>query len=90
MSEKAVMTVNEYGCIKIHLKERMLERKISRYALARLVDTRFEVIDRWYNGDVFKLDLDILARICYVLDCKVSDILEYAPAPEEIETEILN
>ena len=25
------------------------------------------------------MDLDILARICYVLDCTPADIIEYAP-----------
>ena len=29
------------------------------------------------RGKVEKLDLDILARICYVLDCEVSELLEY-------------
>lgn len=57
---------------------RMLDEKgISRYALAKRTGTRFEVIDRWYNGNVEKMDLDILARICYVLECDVSDILVY-------------
>jgi len=83
MSEKAIMTTAEYGCIRLRLKERIDERGISRYALARLVDTRFEVVDRWYNNDISKLDMDILARICYVLECSVSDILEYVPAPEK-------
>ena len=87
MTKKAVIATKEYGGIKFHLKELINERKISRYALARQVDTRFDVINRWCIGDITKLDLDILARICYVLDCKVSDLLEYSPDPAVMEFE---
>ncbi|MCR5478732.1 MAG: helix-turn-helix transcriptional regulator, partial [Ruminococcus sp.] len=40
-------------------------------------NTRFEVINKWYNNEVEKMDLDILARICYVLDCKPSSLIKY-------------
>ena len=32
---------------------------------------------KWYKGEVEKMDLDVLARICYVLDCSPSDIISY-------------
>ena len=50
---------------------------ISRNALARAINTRFEVIDKWYEGRVEKIDADILARICYVLECSPADIIIY-------------
>ncbi|MBQ1947992.1 MAG: helix-turn-helix transcriptional regulator [Clostridia bacterium] len=52
-------------------------RGITRNALAKKINTRFEVISRWYNGDVESMDLDILARILFVLDCSIEDILTY-------------
>ncbi|MCR4846498.1 MAG: helix-turn-helix transcriptional regulator [Eubacterium sp.] len=55
----------------------MDERNISRNALARAINARFEVIDKWYNGNVEKIDADVLARICYVLECKAEDIIHY-------------
>lgn len=66
-----------YGHIEIHLKELMDERQISRNALARAIDTRFEVIDKWYKGTVEKIDADILARICFALKCTPEDIIKY-------------
>lgn len=74
---KEIYTLNQYGYIEIKLKDIMLEKEISRNALARAINTRFEVIDKWYNGRVEKIDADILARICYVLDCDPSDIIAY-------------
>ncbi|MBQ7980362.1 MAG: helix-turn-helix transcriptional regulator [Oscillospiraceae bacterium] len=52
-------------------------RNITRNNLAKAANTRFEVINKWYNNDVEKLDLDVLARICYVMDCSPEDILKY-------------
>ncbi|MBQ8144282.1 MAG: helix-turn-helix transcriptional regulator [Butyricicoccus sp.] len=74
---RTLITINEYGKVRLKLKEILDAREMSRYALSQAVHTRFEVIDKWCNGNVEKLDLDVLARICYVLDCEVSDLLVY-------------
>ncbi len=77
--EKELFTINEYGHIEIHLKELMDERHITRNALARAINARFEVIDKWYHGHVEKIDADVLARICFVLNCTPGDIIFYTP-----------
>ena len=74
---REIYTLNQYGHIELRLKEVMDRRDISRNALARAVNTRFEVIDKWYQGHVEKIDADILARICYVLECTPEDIIQY-------------
>lgn len=74
---KSVMVMNDYGRINIHLKEIMDERNITRNYLARVSYTRFEVINKWYHNQVEKMDLDILARLCYVLECSPADIIKY-------------
>lgn len=75
--EPSILTIKEYGHVEVLLKKRLDERGMSRFALSKRVDTRFEVITKWYKGEVERLDLDILARICYVLDCSISDLLVY-------------
>lgn len=75
--EKELFILNHYGHIEISLKKYMDEKEITRNALARAINTRFEVIDKWYNGHIEKIDTDILARICYVLNCKPEDIIKY-------------
>lgn len=75
--EKELFTLKHYGYIKVDLKKYMDMKQITRNALARAIDTRFEVINKWYNGHVEKIDADILARICYVLDCNPGDIIKY-------------
>jgi len=74
--------MKEYGHIEIHLKELMEERGVTRNALARATNTRFEVINKWYQGHVEKIDADVLARICYILDCNPGDIILYRVSDE--------
>ena len=75
--EKELFTLNHYGHIEINLKKYMDQKQITRNALARAVNTRFEVIDKWYHGHVEKIDADVLARICFVLGCTPGDIVQY-------------
>ena len=78
MSEtKSVLQRKEYGRIKLKLKEQLDSRGMTRNYLARKIDARFEVVDKWYNDQIEKIDTDILARICFVLECRVEDIMEY-------------
>jgi transcriptional regulator, XRE family len=74
--------MKEYGHVEIQLKEIMEKRGITRNALARATNTRFEVINKWYQGHVEKLDTDVLARICYILDCTPGDIVIYTVSKE--------
>ena len=72
-----IVEIKNYGKIKLKLNEFMDKRGITRNGLATAVNVRFEVIDKWYRNDVEKLDLDVLARICCVLECEVEDLLIY-------------
>lgn len=76
-SDNTVLSIREYGRVELRLREIMDERGINRNMLARRMNTRFEVVDKWYNGNVEKIDLDVLARMCFVLECEVSDIIVY-------------
>lgn len=80
MQERPVLIRADYGTVRLRLKELLDERGMSRNQLAKLIDARFEVVSKWYNGKVEKLDLDILARMCYALDCDAADIVVYVPA----------
>lgn len=70
--------MQEYGHIKVKLAEVLDSRKITRNKLRTLTGIKYEVIDRYYKGvSVEMVDLDFLAKVCYVLDCDISDLLEY-------------
>ena len=74
---RSVININSYGNISIHLKDLIEEKGITRYRLAKLADTRFEVVEKWCSGTVERIDSDVLARFCYILDCDITDIIRY-------------
>ena len=74
-----VVNINSYGNVSIHLKELIEQKGITRYRLAKLADTRFEVVEKWCSGTVERIDADVLARFCYILDCSITDIIRYNP-----------
>ncbi len=79
---RTVITIREYGKVTIALAELMEKRGINRNSLAKATNTRFEVIDKWCRNNVEKMDMDVLARICFALNCLPSDIIKYTK-PEE-------
>lgn len=74
---RSVVNLNSYGKISVHLKELIEKQGITRYRLAKLADTRFEVVEKWCSGTVERIDSDVLARFCYILNCEVTDIVRY-------------
>jgi len=74
---RSVINLSSYGNVSIHLKELLEERGITRYRLAKLADTRFEVVEKWCSGTVERIDSDVLARFCYILNCEITDIIKY-------------
>lgn len=77
MDDSTILSIKDYGRIVVKLKPLLEQRGMTRNALARAINTRFEVVDKWYNDQVEKIDADVLARICFVLHCSVEAILEY-------------
>lgn len=68
-----------YGCIKIKLKDIMKSQNISINKLAFRAEMQRTQLKSYINGDVQRVDLAVLSRLCHVLECDISDILEYHP-----------
>ena len=43
----------------------------------RVTSTDFKVIKRLLTGDLVRIDILVLARLCDYLDCSIDDIVEY-------------
>ena len=69
-----------HSAIRFKLKEVMDQEKISKSKLSRITGFRFETIQGYYNGNISRVDLFVLSEFCRVLNCGVSDILEYVPS----------
>lgn len=85
---KSIVTyrIGEYGKVTMKLAKVLDSRGITRNRLAKLTGVQYSIVNRYYKGkQVERLDLDFLARVCYVLDCRVEDLLEYQKSEEENE-----
>ncbi|MBS5651528.1 MAG: helix-turn-helix transcriptional regulator [Clostridiales bacterium] len=71
-------TVKEYGTVKVNLAQVMDNRGVTRNRLRELTGVKYDVIDRYYKGtDISMVDLNFLAKVCYVLECSIAELLEY-------------
>lgn len=63
--------------IKLILDKALESKKISRYKLSKLTGIQYQIIDNYYKNKVTRYDSYVMDRICFVLDCDISDIIEY-------------
>jgi len=73
----SVYTLKDYGKATIQLKQIIDKKKISRNKLCNMIATNYDLVNRYYNNKVVRIDLDIIARMCYVLDCDINDLIKY-------------
>ena len=91
--------MKSYGTIRIHLEELIKERGISKNKFSQWAELqrtqlknklckRAEMertqLNNYCNNKVARVDLDVLARMCTVLECDIGDLLEFVP-PEKTE-----
>lgn len=74
----SIIKIEKYGKVKIKLSGIMNEKGISRNKMRTLMGVKYEVVDRYYKAEnVERVDLDFLAKACFVLNCNIEDLLEY-------------
>lgn len=74
----SIFEIKDYGKISFHVKEVMDAQNMTRSKLSNLANVRFEVADKWYSGNIERMDIDVLTRICYVLNCNITDLMSYS------------
>lgn len=72
----------QYGTIKVHLDELMKKQNLSLNKLSFRAEMQRTQLRKYYRNDIQRLDVAVLTRLCYALDCKIQDLIEYIP-PEK-------
>lgn len=70
----------DYGTIRIKLVDIMKEQNISINKLAFRAEMQRTQLKAYIRNEVQRIDIAVLARLCYALDCRVQDLIEYVPA----------
>lgn len=71
--------MNEHGKIVIKLDDMIKKVGISKNKLSHRAEMQRTQLNNYCNNKITRLDTDVLARLCSVLNCSVGDILEYVP-----------
>ena len=71
--------MEKYVTIQIKLDELIRKAGISKNKLSHRAEMQRSQINHYCNNEITRLDIDVLARICTVLDCRIEDLLEFIP-----------
>ena len=74
--------MERFGTIKINLTRLIEARGISKNKLSQRAEMQRTQLNNYCNNSITRLDTDVLARLCTVLECEIGDILEFIP-PEK-------
>lgn len=69
----------EFGTVRLKLDEVMEQQGISINKLAFRSEMQRTQLKTYRDNKVQRVDLAVLARLCYALDCDLTDLLEYMP-----------
>jgi len=73
-----IYTQVDFGMARVQLKEVMDKQDMTVNMLATKTQTRYTVVKRYYDGfAVGRLDLVLLAKFCYILQCDIPDVITY-------------
>lgn len=71
--------MNEFGKIRINLDELIKKAGISKNRLSQKAQMQRTQLNKFCKNEITRLDTDVLARLCTVLECDVGELLEFIP-----------
>lgn len=69
----------EHGYYLFKLGKIMNDRNISINKLTTDTNTDFKVVKRIMTGELVRIDIFVIARLCDYLKCSLNDLIEYIP-----------
>ena len=71
--------MEQFGTIRIKLAELLEARGLSKNKLSHRAEMQRTQLNHYCNNTIPRLDIDVLARLCTVLDCGIDELLEFVP-----------
>lgn len=69
----------DYGHIRIKLADLMEAQNISINKLAFRAEMQRTQLKAYMKEDIQRVDLAVMSRLCYALECDLNDLIEYVP-----------
>lgn len=73
------MQDTDFGEIKITINECLKQKGMSKNKLMNKAEMQRTQLNNYCNQKIQRLDMSVISKICYVLECDVGDILKYCP-----------
>ena len=70
---------DELGTIRIKLDDLIKEKGISLNQLSFRTEMQRSQLRKYRDNTIQRLDIDILIRLCFILECDLKDLIEYVP-----------
>lgn len=77
MEKKHVKISVDGGTYTFKLEQLLADKGITKSRLINDTGTDFKVVKRLATGEIVRIDIYVLARICNYLDCDIADIIEF-------------
>ncbi len=74
-----VKRLEQFGTVRINLLKLIEQKGISKNKLSQRAEMQRTQLNHYCNNSITRLDIDVLARLCTVLDCEIGDLLEFIP-----------
>ena len=71
--------MDEFGIVYLDLENLIKEKGISKTQLSYKAEISHTQINRFCKGEATRIDFATIARLCFVLDCEISDLIKYEP-----------
>ena len=69
--------MSDFGKIIFKIDKVLKEKNISKNKLEKEANLQRTQLNSYCNNKVKRIDLETIAKICCVLECKVEDIMDY-------------
>lgn len=77
----------DYGKI-VFTVDRVLKRQnVNVYRLSRLTGISWGVIQKYVDGNLYRVDLDLLSRMCFALNCQLEELIHYEAVKDNHKNE---
>ena len=67
----------KYGYIKVKVEEMRIKKGISKNKLCHAAELERKQLNAYCRGEIVRIDINVLARLCAALECSINDLLEY-------------
>lgn len=75
--KESIVTYVDYGSIYFDIRAMMRKRNLTKSQIVKRTGLHNQIIERYANGTITRFDKEVLAKLCYVLNCSLNEIMYY-------------